>query len=149
MDYLNYYSLSKKISTTNQRTYSSKELFSTRGATYNFLFIFKNKIIMKGKNPFFIKTKNISKNLLRLSLSLIINLENNFYILCNLKEKEIQTVDIFKNCNFLNIREALLNLKQEHASLVSAGYSLCRWQNNNKYCGSCGFKTKLDDNGNL
>ena len=148
MDYLNFYSLSKNICTNKPRAYSSKKLFRLPDVTYNFLFIFQNKIIMKDKNPFFMKTKSISKDLLSLSLSFIKNLENDFYILCNLKEEELKIIEILDNHDFLNIREALSGIKQEYASLVSAGYSLCRWQNNNKYCGACGSTTKHDDNGN-
>ena len=42
----------------------------------------------------------------------------------------------------------LFNLKIKNASILSAGYSLYKWQNNNTYCGKCGSKNQANDNGN-
>ncbi len=148
MDYLNFYSLKKNKNTNEPRADSAKKLFNLNNVTYNFLFIYENKVITKEKNPFFLKTRRISKDFHNLSLSYITNFGNNYYLLCSLKDQEIKKITFLKNCFFLNIREALLSLKQKYASLVSAGYSLYRWQNSNIYCSRCGSKTTHDNNGN-
>ncbi len=148
MDYLNFYSLEKNRSTNEIKAYSAKKLLNLNNVTYNFLFIYENKVITKEKHPFFIKTKKVSADLRNLSLSYITNFGNNFYLLCSLKDQDINRISFLESCVLLNIKEALLSLKQEYASLVSAGYSLYRWQNNNLYCSRCGSKTRHDENGN-
>merc|ERR1711991_956177 len=67
--------------------------------------------------------------------------------LCYSNTENLKKIDFLKNCDFLSIREALFNLQGNIASIVSAGYSLYKWQCNNKFCGNCGSKNKFDENG--
>ena len=80
MDYLNFYSLKKNKNINEPRADSAKKLFNLNNVTYNFLFICENKVITKEKNPFFLKTKRISKDFHNLSLSYITNFGNNYYL---------------------------------------------------------------------
>ena len=37
-------------------------------------------------------------------------------------------------------------LEKKNASIVSAGYSLYKWQSNNKFCGKCGARNEFNNN---
>ena len=148
MDYLNYYSLKKSRNHDELRSSPTEKILKLTNITYNFLFFLEGKVITKEKNPFFFKSNKVSKNLLKFPLSFIANKKNNFYILCSLKKDDLKKIGFLKTCTLLNIREFLFDYKTRYSSLISAGYSLHKWQHNNRYCGSCGSITKMDDNGN-
>ena len=147
MNYLNFYSLLRDENFDKWKTLPTKKLFSKNNIIYNFLFIVDDKILTKKNNPFFFNSNRLSKNLNRTSLSFISSLRNNIYILCYSNIGDLKKIDFLKNCDFLSIREALFNLQGNIASIVSAGYSLYKWQCNNKFCGNCGSKNKFDENG--
>ena len=147
MNNLNFYSLVRDRNFEKLRTLPTKKLFSYKNPIYNFLFIVDGKILTIKKNPFFLYSKKLSKNFNKFSLSFISNIRNTIYILCYSNNEEVKKLDFVKNCDFSNIREALFNLERNIASIVSAGYSLYRWQYNNKFCGNCGSKNKFDNNG--
>ena len=62
MNYLNFYSLSEKISIRRQNEIEKKDLLKQKNVLYIFLFIFQNMIITRENNPFFFKTRKISEN---------------------------------------------------------------------------------------
>ena len=146
MNNLNFYSLIKDKFSEELRFIPNKTLFNLKDSVYQFIFISKNRIILKIKTHFFIKNK-ICKSLQSFTLSYVTKKKNKIFILCDLGENRLEN-SIIKNCEFLNIRETLFNLQRDKASIVSACYSLYSWQVNNKYCGKCGSKTRLNDNGN-
>ena len=147
MNNLNFYSLLKDKFSEQLRFIPNKKLFNLKDSVYQFIFISKKRIITKNKDPFFYRKNRICKSLQSFTLSYVTKKKNKIFILCDLGEKRIENI-IFKNCEFLNIRETLFNLQRDKASIVSACYSLYSWQVNNKYCGKCGSKTRLSDNGN-
>ena len=148
MDYLNFYSLSEKISIRRQNEIEKKDLLKQKNVLYIFLFIFQNMIVTKENNPFFFKTRKISENFLGLSLSFIASHDSETFILCNLNENLFKNSKTFKKCNIVSIRDAFFGLGQKYSSLLSSGYSLYKWQINNNFCSKCGSKTIYDDYGN-
>ena len=148
MNFLNQYSLERENYYDLARTYPPKKLFNLKNTTYCFLFIVNYKIVAKENNPFFFKTEKIDFSFKFNSLSYINKIEKKIFILCNVSELVFQNDAFFQKCHLLHNREILFNSKQKNVSIVSAGYSLYKWQNNNKYCGKCGSETKLTDNGN-
>ncbi len=147
MNYLNFYSLLREKNSEKFRTLRPKKLLSFNNVIYNFLFIMDGKIFMKNNNPFFFTLKKISKEFIELPLSFISSSGNNIFLLCDCNNTKKIKIEFLKGCDFLHIRDALLSLENNVASIVSAGYSLYSWQNNNKFCGKCGTKNKFDDNG--
>ncbi len=148
MDYLNFYSLLRQEETEKVTTLKHSKLYRTNKTIYNFLFIFDGKIVMKNNSPFFYTSKYISKQFHKLSLSIISFIKNDIFILCILNEKDINKYDFLIDSESFNVRDALFNLKIKNANIVSAGYSLYKWQKTNAYCGSCGNKNKINDYGN-
>tara|TARA_A100001015_G_scaffold202804_1_gene226570 strand:+ start:1565 stop:2467 length:903 start_codon:yes stop_codon:yes gene_type:complete len=148
MNYLNFYSLLREKNSDKFRTLSSKKLYSYNNFIYNFLFIIDGKILMVKKNPFFFKSEKVSKEFNNFNLSFISNIGNNLFILCYTNSIKAKKISFLKDYDLFNIRDTLSNLKKNIASIVSAGYSLYKWQYNNKYCGKCGSLNKFEENGN-
>lgn len=148
MNYLNFYSLFKKQESEKSKALKHAQLYRTDKSIYNFLFIFDGKILMKNNSPFFYTSKNIGTQFNKFSLSTISCINNNIFMLCNLNKKYIKKFSFLKGCEHFNIRDALFNLKIKNPNILSAGYSLYKWQNTNTYCGSCGKKNKIEDHGN-
>ena len=63
-------------------------------------------------------------------------------------KSHLKKLNFLIGCKHFNIRDALFNYKIKNANILSAGYSLYEWQNTNVYCGSCGSKNNIRDNGN-
>ncbi len=147
MNNLNFYSLLKENSSEQLRFFSVKKLCNLKNVVYHFIFINKQRIITKNKDPLFYKTEKINKTFNSLNLSYITKIENNIFMLCDLDEEVLKN-NIFNQCEFLNIKEILFNQDNQKSSIVSACYSLYSWQINNKYCGKCGSINKIIDNGN-
>ena len=148
MDYLNFYSLNEKINIKRQKQIEKKDLLKQKNILYKFLFIFHNSVITKENNPFFFETREISVSFLKLPISFIANHKNETFILCNLNENLFKNLKIFKNCDILSIRDAFFGLGKKYSGVLSAGYSLYKWQVNNNFCSKCGAKTVYDDYGN-
>ena len=62
MDYLNFYSLSEKISIRRQNEIEKKDLLKQKNVLYIFLFIFQNMIVTKENNPFFFSSAAGNEN---------------------------------------------------------------------------------------
>ena len=148
MDYLNFYSLLRQEESQKTKTLKHSKFYRTDKTIYNFLFIFDGKILIKNNSPFFYTSKYISKQFNKLSLSIISFIKNNIFMLCILNEEDINKFDFLIDSESFNVRDALFNLKIKNANILSAGYSLYRWQKNNTYCGNCGNKNKINDHGN-
>ena len=141
MNYLNYYSLLRENYSELAKTLPSKKLFNLANTTYCFLFIVNNKIVTREKNPFFFSVKKVNLNFKFISLTFINKKKNKIFILCNLSEQVFKNNTFFENCYAFDIREVLFKMKNNDISIISAGYSLYKWQNNNQYCGKWGCKT--------
>ena len=140
MNYLNFYSLLKEEGSEKTKDLKHSNFSSIDKTIYNFLFIFEGKILMKNNSPFFYTSKNISKLFNKLSLSIISRKKDNVFMLCKLNKNHINKFSFLKSCQSFNFRDALYNLKIKNTNILSAGYSLYKWQNYNTFCGSCGSR---------
>ncbi len=147
MNTLNFYSLSRNVTYDKLREYEKNKLINLKKVNYRLVFFLNNQLLTKDQNNVFYSTKKIPIQLKKAQLSYIASFKDDIYILCNIDEVEVQKVSLLDNFCSSNLRDFVCSLNKIHASVITTAYALYRWHKNNRFCGVCGVKTKIQDNG--
>lgn len=141
MNYLNYFSLSKKFKIENIQEKKFLKDIDERKFELKIFFLIENSIIFEKGKIFFYRTRDLKcSNLKKFRLSFIAKKKTNVFLCSYISIRDLGDNNLFSQPILKNVREVLFDLDVDLSSIISSGYQLLRWQRDNLFCGKCGNK---------
>ena len=144
MKFLNHFSLSKELRDSKIKEKELSKLTKNNNYNFKIFFLVDDNIVTYKDAVFFYETNDIYSDLLEKNNFACLGKKNKTIFLSSfIPKKKFSYLNKSNTLEYENIREVLFSNNREISSLVSSGFQLMQWKNDNKFCGKCGFKNRF------